>query len=44
MAVEAVLNGAIAQYGVQAPVTREWYDRILPGLEKEGILFEESHG
>lgn len=43
IAAEAMLNGKFKQTGVEVPLHREYYDVILPELERMGVHFEETH-
>ncbi|MBS3913123.1 MAG: saccharopine dehydrogenase NADP-binding domain-containing protein [Bacteroidetes bacterium] len=42
LAVEAILTEKVKDYGVQAPISENWYNFILPALEAEGLRFTES--
>jgi hypothetical protein len=42
LAVEAILTEKVTEYGVQAPISENWYPFILPALEAEGIGFTEQ--
>jgi saccharopine dehydrogenase-like NADP-dependent oxidoreductase len=42
LGVELVLSGSCPEKGVVVPVSRYWYNEILPRLEKMGIRFEEQ--
>ena len=43
IAAEAMLNGKFKHTGVEVPLHREYYDVILPELERMGVHFEETH-
>ena len=42
LGVELVLSGSCPEKGVVFPISRYWYNEILPRLEKMGIRFEEQ--
>lgn len=42
LGVELVLTGSCPEKGVVVPVSRYWYNEILPRLEKMGIRFVEQ--
>ena len=43
IAAEAMLNDRFKQTGVAVPLHRDYYDVILPELERMGVVFQETH-
>jgi saccharopine dehydrogenase (NADP+, L-glutamate forming) len=43
IAAEAMLQGKFEQTGVEVPLHRDYYNVILPELERMGVHFEETH-
>lgn len=43
LAAEALLAGKFTGRGVQVPLHKDYYEVILPALEKLGVRFEETH-
>jgi len=43
IAAEAMLKGTFKQTGVDVPLHRDYYDVILPELERLGVQFHETH-
>ena len=43
IAAEAMLQGKFEQTGVEVPLHRDYYNVILPELERMGVQFEETH-
>ena len=43
IAAEALLAGKFKQTGVQVPMHRDYYEVLLPELERLGVRFEETH-
>ncbi len=43
IAAEAILNGKFNKAGVEVPLHRDYYNIILPELERMGVRFEETH-
>jgi saccharopine dehydrogenase (NADP+, L-glutamate forming) len=43
LAAEALLAGKFKGRGVQVPLHKDYYEVILPALEKLGVRFEETH-
>jgi saccharopine dehydrogenase-like NADP-dependent oxidoreductase len=43
IAAEALLVGKFKDVGVQVPMHRDYYEVLLPELERMGVRFEETH-